>query len=111
MGQKILNITFNMRLPAVIIKKSKWYVSTCPALDVASQGDTEEEAKSNLIEAITAFMISCYERGVLDAVLKDCGFVLNYSSVDISAQPDNSDYIDVPLPFMIDMGNPHRCHA
>jgi predicted RNase H-like HicB family nuclease len=30
----------------------KWYVSQCLELDVASQGETEEEALANLKEAI-----------------------------------------------------------
>lgn len=110
MGQKLVTIRFNMQLPAVITKKRRWYVSYCPALDVASQGDTEEEAKRNLIEALTLFITGCYEMGTLEAVLKNCGFV----PVAQQAEPkpfDDADYVDVPLPFMIDMGAPHRCHA
>jgi predicted RNase H-like HicB family nuclease len=37
---------------AVIEKEDDMYVSLCPELDVASQGDTVEEAKANLQEAI-----------------------------------------------------------
>lgn len=112
MEQKIISIRVNLHLPAVIIKKPKWYVSHCPALDVYSQGDTEDEAKRNLIEAITAFMISCHERGTLDAVLKECGFVPDYSAnLKTATIEDDSDYIDVPLPFIIDAANQQRCHA
>lgn len=32
------------------------YVSTCPELDIASQGETIEEAKANLVEAIELFL-------------------------------------------------------
>jgi predicted RNase H-like HicB family nuclease len=99
-----------MHLPAKIIKKREIYVSFCPALDIASQGDTKQKAKSNLIEALSLFLISCYERGTLDAVLKDCGFKPAYKSIQKEKQ-DNSDYIDVPLPFMIDMNDPQRCRA
>ncbi len=31
------------------------YVSTCPELDIASQGDTIEQARLNLIEAVELF--------------------------------------------------------
>lgn len=31
------------------------YISLCPELDIASQGDTPDEAKSNLIEALELF--------------------------------------------------------
>jgi len=37
---------------AVIEREGDGYVALCPDLDVASQGDTVEEARKNLIEAI-----------------------------------------------------------
>lgn len=37
---------------AIIEKEDDMYVSLCPELDVASQGETVEEAKANLQEAI-----------------------------------------------------------
>jgi predicted RNase H-like HicB family nuclease len=40
---------------AVIEKEDDVYVALCPELDVASQGDTIEEAKANLQEAIELF--------------------------------------------------------
>ena len=41
-----------IELTAVIEKEDDVYISLCPELDIASQGDTPEEAKTNLIEAI-----------------------------------------------------------
>jgi predicted RNase H-like HicB family nuclease len=40
---------------AVIEREGDGYVATCPELDIASQGDTVEEARSNLTEALTLF--------------------------------------------------------
>ena len=40
---------------AVIEHEGDGYVSLCPELDIASQGDTIEEARKNLIEAIELF--------------------------------------------------------
>jgi predicted RNase H-like HicB family nuclease len=37
---------------ATVGREGKWYVSQCLELDVASQGETEEEALANLKEAI-----------------------------------------------------------
>ena len=37
---------------AIIEREDESYVALCPELDVASQGDTVEEAKKNLQEAI-----------------------------------------------------------
>lgn len=41
---------------AVIEREGSGYVSMCPELDIASQGDNVEEARRNLIEAIELFM-------------------------------------------------------
>ncbi len=43
------------RLTAVIEKDEDAYVALCPELDIASQGATIEEARSNLVEALTLF--------------------------------------------------------
>ena len=37
---------------ATVWKEGKWYVSQCIEVDVASQGESEEEALSNLKEAL-----------------------------------------------------------
>ncbi len=42
-------------LTAIIEREGDGYVSLCPELDVASQGDTIEEARANLIEALELF--------------------------------------------------------
>ncbi len=42
-------------LTAIIERDGDGYVSLCPEIDVASQGDTIEEARSNLIEALELF--------------------------------------------------------
>ena len=52
------NVIFHVQLPFKITKRRKWYVASCPVLDVHSQGDTSESAKENLIEALTAFFFS-----------------------------------------------------
>ena len=42
-------------MTAIIEREGDQYVSLCPEVDVASQGDTIEEARANLIEALTLF--------------------------------------------------------
>jgi len=37
---------------ATVWREGEWYVSQCLELDVASQGETEEEALANLKEAV-----------------------------------------------------------
>ncbi len=43
------------RLTAIIEKEGEGYVALCPELDIASQGSSIEEARSNLVEAVTLF--------------------------------------------------------
>ena len=43
------------RLTAIIEREDDAFVALCPEVDVASQGSTIEEARANLIEALTLF--------------------------------------------------------
>jgi predicted RNase H-like HicB family nuclease len=43
------------RLTALIEREEDGYVAICPEFDIASQGDTIEEARANLTEALTLF--------------------------------------------------------
>jgi predicted RNase H-like HicB family nuclease len=43
------------RLTAVINREGDGFVSLCPELDIASQGDTIEEARDNLRKALELF--------------------------------------------------------
>lgn len=42
-------------LTAVLTRENSGFVALCPELDVASQGETVEEAKHNLQEAVELF--------------------------------------------------------
>ena len=42
-------------LTAIIEREGAGYVALCPELDIASQGDTIEEARANLQEALELF--------------------------------------------------------
>lgn len=43
------------QMTAIIEREGNGYVSLCPELDIASQGDTIEEARKNLREALELF--------------------------------------------------------
>ncbi len=45
----------NRKLTAIIEREGTGYVALCPEIDVASQGDTIDEAKKNLQEALELF--------------------------------------------------------
>lgn len=44
-----------LQLTAIIEREDDGYVSTCPELDIVSQGDTVEDARLNLLEAVEGF--------------------------------------------------------
>lgn len=109
MKNRKVELGFN--LPVKIIKKRKWYVASCPILDVFSQGPTAEQAKKNLGEALTAFLTSCIERSTLDAVLKECGFKPILKPAKKEGIVPKEDYINIPIPFLVKSRNPENCHA
>jgi predicted RNase H-like HicB family nuclease len=43
------------RLIAIIEREDDSFVALCPEVDVASQGSSIEETRSNLVEALTLF--------------------------------------------------------
>jgi predicted RNase H-like HicB family nuclease len=43
------------QLTCIIEREDNGYVSLCPQVDIASQGDSVEEARVNLVEAIELF--------------------------------------------------------
>ena len=49
------------------------YSAICPELDVASQGETIEEAEANLKEAIELYLESAKDLGILNEILEEAG--------------------------------------
>jgi predicted RNase H-like HicB family nuclease len=43
------------RLTAIIERADDGFVALCPELDIASEGESIEEARANLIDALTLF--------------------------------------------------------
>ncbi len=42
--------------PIVIMKEGEWYVASCPQLDIATQGKTEQEVKENMEDLIDEYL-------------------------------------------------------
>jgi predicted RNase H-like HicB family nuclease len=57
-----------------IFKEGDVYVALSPELNVSSFGDTIEDARGCLKEAIEAFVEECQEMGTLEEVLEESGF-------------------------------------
>lgn len=58
------------QLTAIIEREGDGYVSLCPELDIASQGNSVQEAKSNLKEALELFFETASPQEI-DARLHD----------------------------------------
>ena len=54
----------NRQLTAIIEKEGDGYVALCPEVDVASQGDSIDEAKRNLKEALELFFESASDEEI-----------------------------------------------
>jgi len=51
------------------------YVALSPELNVSSVGETIEDAKKSVREAIEAFIEECETMGTLEEVLEESGFI------------------------------------
>jgi predicted RNase H-like HicB family nuclease len=114
MNMKNKTVELVINLPMKIKKKQKGHVASCPILDVHSQGSSKEEAKKNLVEALTAFFISCLKRSTLDsvlAILKECGFEPRRQPPKNKKIVFQEDYINIPIPFLVKSRNPEHNHA
>lgn len=66
-------------LTAIFTREDGGFVALCPEIDVASQGETVEEAKKNLTEAVELFF-ECASEAELSQRLSSESFV---SSLEI----------------------------
>ena len=57
-----------------IFKEGDTYVALSPELNVSSFGETIEDAKRSLKEALEAFIEECERMGTLEAILEESGF-------------------------------------
>jgi predicted RNase H-like HicB family nuclease len=110
MARKMQRVELTLHLPIRITKKQKWTIASCPILDVHAQGETEKKAKNNLVEALYLFFTSCFERGTLDTVLKECGFNPVHVPSKRRRGPEE-EYIDVPIPFDVRRTSQTNCHV
>ena len=63
-----------LKLTEELWKEGNMYVSYCPELDIASCGETVDQAKKNLKEVILINLEEAQKLGTLDGLLQDAGF-------------------------------------
>jgi hypothetical protein len=79
-------VTFTLSFPIDVKKEKRYYLASCPLLDVWAYSETQQGAVHNLKETLQ---------------LKSCGFTtLKRALCQNSSHP--MDEITVPLPFIID---------
>ncbi|NLI32915.1 MAG: type II toxin-antitoxin system HicB family antitoxin [Deltaproteobacteria bacterium] len=64
----------NLSVRIELFEEGDVYVALSPELNVSSFGDTIEEAKASLRQAIKLFIEECREMGTLEDVLEESGF-------------------------------------
>ena len=67
---QIPNISFTVH----IFKEGPTFVAHAPELDVSSCGDTEEEARRNIQDAVRGFLEASAAMGTLEQVLCESGY-------------------------------------
>ena len=74
-----INHMKTLQLTAVLEKEDDGYVALCPELDIASQGDSVEEATDNLKEADELFL-ECAPRAELKRRYRPQVFVTRFEA-------------------------------
>lgn len=101
---------FEFSLPAIVKKRRKWYLAICPPLDIASQGPTKEKALDNLKDAVRGFLADCFERGTLEQVLREAGFVSARRPLSKRTQSSGVRWLTVPIALLAREQQPARSY-
>jgi predicted RNase H-like HicB family nuclease len=101
---------FEFRLPYKLKKRQKWYLAVCQSLDVAGQGPTKDKALENLREAIQGFLADCFERGTLDEVLQQAGFVSARKPPERFQHLTGAHWLTVPVALLAREHQPARAY-
>lgn len=61
-------MTVQVPFPILLTREGKWFVASCPLLEIATQGRTEKEVKENLADLINEYL---RDRDTLKPSLED----------------------------------------
>ena len=84
---------FRLLLRYSIKKDGDWFIVSNDALDLVTQGESEENALANFREVVALFVESCYRRGTLYEVLNESGVLL-----PVNAQEPEEDMMEILMP-------------
>jgi predicted RNase H-like HicB family nuclease len=57
-----------------IFKEGESYVAYVPELDVSSCGETANQARINILDAVRGFLETCADMGTLNEILDEAGY-------------------------------------
>ncbi len=95
----------NIDIPVNFYQEGDLVVAQSPALEIATQGDTFEEAKKNFEELVEIFFEEFDTKEKLDAVLQACGWQTNLVNNIEMIQPPKEIariYQPISIPFYSD---------
>ena len=49
-------VSIQLPFPIIIAREGKWFVASCPLLDIATQGLSEVEVKGNMADLINDYL-------------------------------------------------------
>jgi predicted RNase H-like HicB family nuclease len=49
-------MSVQLPFPVIIAREGKWFVASCPLLDIATQGKIEDEVKANMVDLINDYL-------------------------------------------------------
>ncbi len=74
----------NVLFPIVIAREGKWFIASCPTLDIGTQGKTEKEAKESMRDLIKEYLSDP------DTTKPKLDEILSISLTNISVKVPNS---------------------
>ncbi|MDB5188978.1 MAG: hypothetical protein JWM92_576 [Candidatus Nomurabacteria bacterium] len=86
-----------MKLPLTIFKEGKQFVAYTPALDIATAGKTEKDARRMFRELVSVFMEEIITTGTAEEVLTELGWKKEQEKWN-PPQLASSDFIDINIP-------------
>lgn len=81
-------------------KRQKRYRAVCQSLDVATQGPAKKKALDNLRDAIWGFLADRFERGTLDEVLQQAGFLSARKPTGRFQYPTRANWLSLPVALL-----------
>lgn len=82
--------SININVQVVLFQEDKMWVAYCPALEISSYGDDQEDAKTAFDEAMTIFLKETDRKGTLERCLLKMGWQLQQKPRPVYNQPNFS---------------------